>query len=236
MQILGIGVLALVIAFGFSEREGVQVSAFDLHALVLVLGGTFGAILTSSGGRSTLRTFLALRELLPFGGTIERDTERLEDERVRFADLWREGRRSQAVELAEGSAQPAIRRMLKLVLARAGRGAADTAFMELRHDAIDRFQPPTINWELMARLGPSFGMVGTIAGMIQLFQHMGEENLNIGAAISLALVTTLYGIAFGAGVAGPIGHHLRNLLDQRLGALDRCHQNAIELAESGPRS
>ncbi|MCA9547247.1 MAG: MotA/TolQ/ExbB proton channel family protein, partial [Myxococcales bacterium] len=89
--------------------------------------------------------------------------------------------------------------------------------------------PPIANWELLARLGPSFGMVGTVTGMIQLFQNMGDENLNLGAAISLALVATLYGIAFGAGVAGPIGHFLRTQLDERLGVLDRCRQTVTEL-------
>ena len=74
-------------------------------------------------------------------------------------------------------------------------------------------------------------MVGTITGMIQLFRSMGEDNMNIGAAMSLALVATLYGVAFGAGVAGPIGHYLRGLLDDRLGALERCRQSVLELAD-----
>ena len=84
------------------------------------------------------------------------------------------------------------------------------------------------NWELLAKLAPSFGMVGTITGMIQLFRSLGEDT-NMGAAISLALLATLYGVAFGAGVAGPIGHYLRTLLDERLGALERCEQSVAEL-------
>jgi flagellar motor component MotA len=50
----------------------------------------------------------------------------------------------------------------------------------------------------------------------------------------LALLATLYGVAFGAGVAGPIGHFLRGLLDEKLGALERCEQSVGELvARSG---
>ena len=74
-------------------------------------------------------------------------------------------------------------------------------------------------------------MVGTITGMIQLFRNMGSDDLNIGSAMSLALVATLYGVAFGAGVAGPIGHYLRGLLDERLGVLERCKQTVLELVE-----
>ena len=77
--------------------------------------------------------------------------------------------------------------------------------------------------------------VGTITGMIQLFQNMGSNTANMGAAISLALVATLYGVAFGAGVAGPIGHFLRGLLDERLGALERCEQSVGELVARAGR-
>jgi flagellar motor component MotA len=66
---------------------------------------------------------------------------------------------------------------------------------------------------------------------------MGEDDMNLGASISLALLATLYGVAFGAGVAGPIGHYLRGLLDERLGALERCEKSVSELiARSGRKS
>lgn len=231
MRILGVGLLLLVIAFGFSEREMTQVSAFDLHALVMVLGGSLAAILISSTARDTLRTLVCVRELLPLTGTLEPGTQRLEAQRAQFVELWRQGKRSQAVELAEGSEAPAIHKMLELVLARATQRTTDAAFLELRHAELSRWQPPTTNWDLLARLGPSFGLIGTITGMVQLFRNMGNDNLNIGAAMSLALVSTLYGLALGAGVAGPVGHYLRGLLDERLGALSRCQQSVLELAE-----
>ena len=235
MQILGLGVLVLVVAYGFSDRNMTQISAFDLHAFVVVLGGCLGAILTCSGTRAAAQTLLCIRELLPGSGTMDAGTQRLEEARVRFSELWRDGKRAQAVELAEGSALLPIRKMLSLVLARSSEGATDSVFLELRHAEIDRWQPATSNWELLARLGPSFGMVGTITGMIQLFRNMANDDLNLGAALSLALIATLYGIAFGAGVAGPIGHRMRALLDQRLGALARCRQDVVELAASTPR-
>ena len=53
--------------------------------------------------------------------------------------------------------------------------------------------------------------------------------------LPLALLATLYGVAFGAGVAGPIGHFLRGLLDERLGALERCEQSVAELIARSAR-
>lgn len=235
MQILGLGLLVFVVAFGFSERTDTTISVFDFHAFVMVLGGSLAAVMVSSSAMTTLRTFACLRELLPGLGTLARSTAALEADRLRVAELWLDGRRAQAVELAEQSRHPALKRMLQLVLGRAPEAATRAAFTELQHAELSRWQPAIGNWELLARLAPSFGMVGTITGMIQLFQKMGEDSMSLGSAISLALLATLYGVAFGAGVAGPIGHYLRNLLDERLGAVERCEKTVGELVARAGR-
>ncbi|MEL6347255.1 MAG: MotA/TolQ/ExbB proton channel family protein [Myxococcota bacterium] len=235
MQIVGLILLVFVVAYGFSERSGVTISALDLHAAVMVFGGSLSAVMVSSKSQTTLRTFLYLREIVPGLGTLDKATKALEAERVALVELWLDGRRAQAVELAEQSQFPAIQRMLKLVLSRAPEEGIRAAFTELRHDELRRWQPAVSNWELLAKLAPSFGMVGTITGMIQLFKNMGDDTVNIGSAISLALLTTLYGVAFGAGVAGPIGHFLRQLLDEQLGALERCEQSVSELIARSSR-
>ncbi|MBN2801257.1 MAG: MotA/TolQ/ExbB proton channel family protein [Deltaproteobacteria bacterium] len=234
MQLIGLALLVFVIWFGFGDRADTTISAFDMHALVMVLGGSSAAIMVSSSARNTWRTVAALREVIPSVGTLSRDTEALEEERAQIVTLWSEGRRAQAVELSERSAFPAVRRMLQLVMGRAPEEATKAAFTELSHAELSRWQPAIGSWELLSKLAPSFGMVGTITGMIQLFRTLGEDT-NMGAAISLALLATLYGVAFGAGVAGPIGHFLRNLLDERLGALERCEQSVAALIAQSAR-
>ncbi len=236
MQILGLGLLAFVVWFGFGERADTTISAFDPHAAVMVLGGSLAAVMVSSSATTTLRTLLCLRELLPGLGAIGSGTRALEAERTQLAELWLAGKRAQAVELAERSTFPSMQRMIELVLNRAPEAATRAAFTELRHAELSRWQPAVGNWELLAKLAPSFGMVGTITGMIQLFQSMGEDEMNLGASISLALLATLYGVAFGAGVAGPIGHYLRNLLDERLGAIERCEQSVADLISRSVRA
>lgn len=231
MQIVGVGLLVAVLVYAFGERRLDEITAFDGRAAIIVLVGSLAAILTSSKARDSLRTLLCLRELFPFAGTLDRGSQSLEREREEFTRLWRAGQRSQAVAVAEQSGSPVMHRMLELVLARASARTTETAFLELRHAELARWQPATFNWQLLAKLGPSMGMVGTITGMIQLFRGMGAEDFSIGAAMSMALVSTLYGVAFGAGIAAPVGHYLRTLLDERLGVVARCRQSAVELAE-----
>lgn len=235
MQLLGLALLTFVVWYGFADRDDTTISAFDSHAAIMVLGGSLAAVMVSSSARTTLRTFAALREIVPGLGTLTRDTDALEAERVELSQLWLDGRRAQAVELAERSRFPSIQRTLDLVLSRAPEEAVRATFTELRHAEMSRWQPAVGNWELLSKLAPSFGMVGTITGMIQLFQSMGEDDMNLGASLSLALLATLYGVAFGAGVAGPIGHFLRNLLDERLGAIERCEQSVAELVARSAR-
>lgn len=234
MQIIGFVLLAFVVWFGFSDRgDHTVISAFDPHALVMVLVGSTAAVLVSSSHTTAYRTFLCLKELVPGLRFFGRTTVEMEQERDQVIGLWREGKRAQALQTAEKSRFPAVRELLDLVLHRAPEVASAKVFLELRHQEITRWQPAINNWEMLSKLGPAFGMVGTITGMIQLFRNMSSDNLNIGAAMSLALLATLYGVAFGAGVAGPVGHYLNGLLDERLGFLERCEKSANELVARG---
>lgn len=234
MQIFGFVLLGFVVWLGFSEREGGQViSAFDGHALAMVLAGSAAAVLISSSSTTALRTILCLREFVPGLRTIRKTTLEMEAEREQLYALWREGKRSGALAIAEKSQFRAVKQMVDLILNRSPEVASSKVFLELRHEEIERWQPAVNNWEMLSKLGPAFGMVGTITGMIQMFKNMSADNLNIGASMSLALLATLYGVAFGAGMAGPIGHFLNGLLDDRLGFLERCEKCVNELVSRG---
>ncbi len=235
MQIIGFVLLGFIIWYGFKDRSDAVISAFDAHAMVMVLVGSFSAVLVSSSHTTAWRTVLCLRELIPGLALFGRTTRAMEAERDQLSALWRDGKRSQAVDLAANSRFPAVKQMLELLLNRANEASSSKTFTELRHEEISRWQPAVHNWEMLAKLGPAFGMVGTITGMIQLFRNMSSENLNIGASMSLALLATLYGVAFGAGVAGPIGHYLNGLLDDRLGLLERCEKSVNEILSRGER-
>ena len=40
MQLVGLALLVFVISLGFSERTDTTISAFDIHAFVMVIGGS----------------------------------------------------------------------------------------------------------------------------------------------------------------------------------------------------
>lgn len=231
MQILGLLAIFAVVAFGFAERGDAQLHLFDGHALIMVLGGCAAAVMVRSRTETAVRTIAFLRELVPGLRRFGRLTTQMEEERLQISTLWADGKRGRALEVADHSAFASSREVASLVLNRAGKAASAKRFTELRHNEINRWQPAIRNWEMLSKLGPSFGMVGTITGMIRMFRNMSAENLNIGAAMSLALMATLYGVAFGAGLAGPISHFLNDLLDERLGLLERCEQTVNDIVD-----
>jgi len=234
MQIVGFILLGAIIWMGFTQNDTNQVvSPFNLHALLMVSVGSLAAVLISSTGQTALRTLAFLRELVPGLRVFSTTTKEMEAEREQLYALWREGKKSSALSLAEKSKFAAVKQMVDLVLNRSPEVSSAKVFLELRHEEIARMQPAVHNWEMLSKLGPAFGMVGTITGMIQLFRNMSADNLNIGAAMSLALLATLYGVAWGAGMCGPIGHYLNNLLDERLGFYERCEKSVNELVARG---
>ena len=48
----------------------------------------------------------------------------------------------------------------------------------------------------MAGFSPGFGMIGTLIGLIIMLANMGSDIANVGPGLSLALLTTLYGVLF----------------------------------------
>lgn len=63
-------------------------------------------------------------------------------------------------------------------------------------------------WEKWAELGPAWGMIGTLIGLILMLNNMDDPS-SIGPAMSVALVTTLYGSLIANWLCIPIASKLK---------------------------
>jgi len=70
------------------------------------------------------------------------------------------------------------------------------------------------------RLAPSLGMLGTILGMVRLLSTL-EDPSRIGSQMSLALLTTFYGLFFSIVLWTPLQQKLERLMDIELEAFDK---------------
>lgn len=63
-------------------------------------------------------------------------------------------------------------------------------------------------WEKWAELGPAWGMIGTLIGLILMLNNMDDPS-SIGPSMSVALVTTLYGSLIANWLCNPIASKLK---------------------------
>ena len=73
---------------------------------------------------------------------------------------------------------------------------------------------------LGVRMAPSVGMLGTILGMVQLLASLKDPS-HIGSHMSLALLTTFYGLFFSLVLWTPIVQHLKALREAELNGYEQ---------------
>jgi chemotaxis protein MotA len=68
---------------------------------------------------------------------------------------------------------------------------------------------------ILAKYPPSFGMIGTVIGLVAILQSLGGANTldNIGPSMAVALVTTLYGLFLANYIFIPISDNLTNRME-----------------------
>lgn len=79
----------------------------------------------------------------------------------------------------------------------------DISNVEVRHkDNIDF-------WDDVAAMGPAWGMIGTLIGLVNMLRNMGDDAGNIGPSMAVALITTLYGSLLANWIATPVAKKLK---------------------------
>lgn len=78
----------------------------------------------------------------------------------------------------------------------------DLNCVEGRHKKVIGF------WEKWAELGPAWGMIGTLIGLVLMLQDMQDASA-IGPKMAVALLTTLYGSLIANWLCGPVAAKLK---------------------------
>ncbi len=92
----------------------------------------------------------------------------------------------------DGSAPEIIEATLRLEL----------AAMQDRHKSGKKF------FDLIKLYGPGYGLVGTLIGQVGMFGKLGGEISEMGHALAVAVVATMYGAIVANAIAGPMGDKL----------------------------
>lgn len=210
-----VGGILLLITAALSHTE--WLALFNLPGLALVLGGTAAATVVSRPLADVVRTFRSIPALMHDDAVkIDRDIEQL----LEVAHWHRAGRIGPAEQAAEKVVHPIVRDGAQLVLDREPLEHV-VKTLQWRIAAIrNHAQGDAHILRTMATFAPAFGMLGTLFGLIQMLSNLGAAGLpQLGATMSFALVTTLYGLV------------LANLLFKPLAikAEQRVHNKALAM-------
>ena len=184
---------------------------FDPVAIAIVFGGTFLVTWLRATRTDFGRAIAALGLLGKADPHVDAAAARVSVSRIR--------------ELAEVRSINCVDRVetAQRFLLRAARELSDARsssdFVRWASDEIEsrrqRHQGVIGVWRSMAEAAPAMGMIGTIIGLVQMFANM-DDPAKIGPGMAVAMLTTLYGIVLGSGVAAPIAGRLESLSETEL--------------------
>ncbi|QIM49420.1 chemotaxis protein MotA [Pusillimonas sp. DMV24BSW_D] len=226
-----IGILASIVLLGvvlfFSAENPSQF--IDLPGLGIVLIGTLAATFISYPLKEVMRIFGLI-------GTVMRN-ERMYaqkdiEELVSISKIWMSGDIQKVEKALEKVSNPFLKTGVQLIID-----------MTPEQDIIDLLQ-----WRIsklrakehaeaqlfrtMAGYAPAFGMIGTLIGLVNLMFMLGDGDMTaIGQQMSLALMTTFYGILLANLVFKPIAVKLERRTEERVALMNMVMQGLSMMSQ-----
>ncbi|KWF97583.1 flagellar motor protein MotA [Burkholderia diffusa] len=212
LTLAGVLLGGAAIVFGFALEGGHFSMLFQFEALVIVLGGTLGAVMIQN---TWARFFDAVKQLrLAFVRAQEVDRKHLTDvlewgDRAKLDGLL-------AFESMDVSGiHPFARRGLELL----ANGVSTAVLEDALHRELDAYERSRLAaarvWQQAGGYAPTFGILGSVLGLVQVTSHILEP-AQLGPGIAVAFIATLYGLAFANLVFLPLYGKLRAQIDSEL--------------------
>lgn len=203
---LVIAVVAIVLSIGLGD-----IGLFwDLPSVGIVVGGTIAALITCYP-MGILKS--VPKHILTAVKGRQHDPMEYIDTIVEFAMIARKSGLLALEEKANALEDPFLKQGLFLIVDAIDSDKVkellegDLNYLEVRHDDGAGF------WDKGAAFAPAFGMVGTLIGLIKMLAALNFSDSGgaaaIGMGMSLALVTTFYGVLLANLVFTPISSKLR---------------------------
>jgi chemotaxis protein MotA len=196
-----IGLLTIIIGIVINARSvSVLLTTFlSIESIFITIGGSFAAVMASNTLQRTLRMGRILRNALR---TQSFEPGRIISMIVTFSE---KARREGLYELEDYFLRKGIQLVVDGTDPEIIRNIMETELnnMITRHEqGIKIFD----DWGLFA---PAFGMIGTLIGLVNMLRNLGTGNIGvIGSGMSVALITTLYGVVLANSVLIPIANKL----------------------------
>ena len=178
---------------------------YDLPSVIITIGGSIAGVLASNKLKDFIiglkSISLAFKEKVIDPGAVISN----------IIDLSNVARKEGLLALEEASndiEDPFLKKGIMLVVDGTDpelvRGILETELtcLEERHKKEISF------WEKWAELGPAWGMIGTLIGLVNMLNNM-EDASSIGTSMAVALITTLYGSIIANWLCNPVATKMK---------------------------
>ncbi|MCI7107984.1 MAG: motility protein A [Lachnospiraceae bacterium] len=206
-SLAGIILGMVLVVYGIINSGGVSAFGTFIDAASVII--TIGGSITSTLGCFKMKDFVnGLKSIsLPFKDKTSDPAEIIKT----IIELSNVGRKEGLLaleEAANGVEDEFLKKGIMLVVDGTDpelvRGILETDLMclEDRHKTVIAF------WEKWAELGPAWGMIGTLIGLVNMLNKLDDPSA-IGPQMAVALITTLYGSLIANWLCNPIASKLK---------------------------
>lgn len=211
MDIASIGGLVLCLIFmliGVATSGGLQTlgNFLDVPSAAITFGGAFACVFA----QGSISDFIGgLKSFMLIIKTCPNNTAKTISNIIELSNVARKEGLLSLEEASSNIEDPFLKKGVLLVVDGTDpdlvRGILETELVciEGRHKQKIGF------WEAVASMGPAWGMIGTLIGLINMLQDMSDPN-SIGPSMAVALITTLYGSMLANWICAPISNKLKS--------------------------
>lgn len=212
--ILGLVICFAMVLVGVATSGGLQAlpSYFDIPSIAITFGGAFSAVLAAN----TIQTFVSgLKSFALVLKVPKNNTAEMINNIINLSNVARkEGLLS--LEEAAGELDDEFLKKGILLIVDGTDPELVRAIMETELVSMDSRHKARIGfWENVGSMGPAWGMIGTLVGLVNMLNNM-EDASSIGPNMATALITTLYGSLLANWICGPISNKLKAQNDMEM--------------------
>jgi chemotaxis protein MotA len=203
--VVGIGVMAALVSAGVLTGQ-LPVFFLNWHGMIIVLGGSAGALLLSTPLPEIMEAIRSLgvvfrgRRVLPGPQIVTQVTE--------LAEGFRD-RGSAALRAADPDAVGGFLARAAVLAAELNDPDMVKTILESEINSVFDRRNEIVNvYRTLAVLAPMFGLLGTLIGIVSVLKDLSNPD-SIGRAMGVAMTTAFYGIGMANVVCVPIAGKLR---------------------------
>lgn len=211
-SILGLVLCMVLVIFGivFDKDAGIVVSNLfsfvDVPSILITFGGSFSCILASY----TLPNYLA--GLKSIALIFKMSAMNVPDVIKKIIELSNVARKEGLLSLEEAASDIDDEFLKKgiLLIVDGTDPELVRAIMETELVSVEGRHKDKIGfWENLGAMGPAWGMIGTLIGLINMLKKMDDPSA-IGPSMAVALITTLYGSILANWICAPVASKLKS--------------------------